>query len=98
MARVTEKRPEQCLSYQHSSLRSEFGEQIRASAERTENQSAEAIQLPQFPCFAWRFLGGPRWLRAELRIFPASPSSRHMPPAKEPVSPDRRSPVWMWHQ
>ena len=28
MARVTKKRPEQCLSYQHSSLRSEFGEEI----------------------------------------------------------------------
>ena len=64
----------------------EFSEQIRESAERTENQSAEDIQLPQFPCFAWRFLGGPRWPREELRVFPASPSSRHVPPAKEPVN------------
>ena len=70
MARVTKKRPEQCLSYQHSSLRSEFGEQIHVSAERTENQSAEAIQLPQFPCFAWRFLGGFKVAEGGAEDFP----------------------------
>ena len=79
VARVTKKRPEHCLSYQHTSLRSEFGEQISESAERTENQSAEDTACRRHPTASVSklcpmFLGSLSWLREELRIFPALPS------------------------
>lgn len=103
VARVTKKRPEHCLSYQHTSLRSEFGEQISESAESTENQSAEDTACRRHPTASVSKLCPDVSWESELakggaENFPCLALYQARALAKEPVNQDRRSPAWMWHQ